>query len=332
MHLQHRIHLMVELGKYMQSGHESWTAAKKKAFEENGWFTPEFIDLATSHIAGCWLEETRLREWLGCYSIPSTNPDPKNIGLIMAGNIPLVGFHDFLSIFLSGHKQTAKPSSRDNSLIRHLAEDLVKRDPAVNDWIGFADMLKGCDAYIATGSNNSARYFEYYFKKYPHLIRKNRTSVAVLDGTETIDELQNLAGDIYTYFGLGCRNITKLYAPRQYDFLPLLENCRVFDYLADHHKYKNNYDYQLTLFIINKKFYMTNGSMLLSEEKSPFSPISVVHYEYYDRPEEISHELAGNPDIQCVAGKGQVPFGQAQKPRLEDYADNVDTLEFLSAL
>jgi hypothetical protein len=193
-------------------------------------------------------------------------------------------------------------------------------------------MLRGCDGYIATGSNNSARYFEYYFGKYPNLIRRNRTSVAILDGNETEDDLKKLADDVYVYFGLGCRNVTKLYVPAQYDFIPLLEAFSKFNYLADHHKYKNNYDYQLALLILNKKYYMTNGSVLLTEAQSPFSPISVLHFEYYDGSSGTGSFLRDNEDIQCIVGKGHIPFGLAQQPGLRDYADGNDTMQFLQKL
>jgi hypothetical protein len=250
----------------------------------------------------------------------------------MAGNIPLVGFHDFLCAFISGHRQTIKPSSKDEVLIRHLVEHLCTLDASVKDLVSFSEMLKGCDAYIATGSNNSARYFDYYFSKYPHIIRRNRTSVAVLSGKESNEELEKLADDVYQYFGLGCRNVTKIYVPEQYDFLPLLEAFRKYNHLIDHHKYKNNYDYQLAVLILNKKFYMTNGSIILLEEAGIFSPISQLNYEYYSTPGELTGRLQQNPDIQCVTGKNVIPFGQAQFPCVTDYADGVDTLQFLLSL
>ena len=255
----------------------------------------------------------------------------------MAGNIPLVGFHDLLCIFISGHRQTIKPSSRDQVLIRALVERMAIRDAEISTLIAFADRLNGCEAFIATGSNNSARYFDYYFAKYPHIIRRNRTSVAVLDGGETRQELEALADDVYQYFGLGCRNVTKLYVPENYDFIPLLKAFDKYSYLADHHKYKNNYDYNLAVLILNKRQYMTNGSILLDEHPSLFSPISVLHYQYYRQGTDIKPALATDPDIQCIVGQGQnfasmVPFGKAQQPALDEYADGVDTLRFLRDL
>lgn len=332
MNLEQRIDLLTELGNYFVSGDPGWQAAKQRASAENGWFSPEFIELAVQQIAGEFLQKDKLKEWTGRYGLPPENKSPKNIGLIMAGNIPLVGFHDFLSVFISGHRQTIKPSSRDESLIRRLVEQLGSYDAGIRHFVSFADRLNGCEAFIATGSNNSARYFDYYFGKYPHIIRRNRTAVAILNGHESKKDLEGLADDVYQYFGLGCRNVTKLYIPENYDFIPLLEAFRKYDYLADYHKYKNNYDYYLTLMILNKKQYMTNGSILLEETPSLFSPISVLHYEYYRQEAAILPSLTGNTDIQCIVGQGHTPFGKAQRPGLDDYADGVDTLQFLHDL
>jgi hypothetical protein len=332
MHLQERINLLVELGKYMNAGGEEWQVAKERATQENPWFTPAFIDLAVNNIAGTYLQRDRLEAWTGAYALHAENPSIKNIGIVMAGNIPLVGFHDFLCAFISGHRQTIKLSARDAVLLKHLAGRLFRLHPATAELISFADMLKGCDAYIATGSNNSSRYFDYYFNKYPHIIRRNRSSAALLTGRESIDELSNLADDVCFYFGLGCRNVTKLFVPRPYDFVPLLNAFNSYAYFADLHKYKNNYDYQLTMHIMQKKEYMTNGSVLISENKNLFSPVSVLHYEYYTDVAAVAGSLRENPDLQCVVGAGFLPFGQSQQPGLADYADGVDTLQFLLCL
>ena len=332
MNLQHRINLLCELGKYILSGQPSWENAKRKAFANNSWFIPEFIDLASNHIANAFLQKNNLESWTNQYHLPAETPLPRNVGLVMAGNIPLVGFHDFLSVFITGHKQTIRLSAKDNILLLHLVQQLASMEPEVNNIVSFGEMLKGCDAYIATGSNNTSRYFDYYFGKYPHIIRRNRTSVAVLEGNETKEQLELLANDVYYYFGLGCRNVTKLFVPANYDFVPLLEAFRKFNYLAEYNKYKNNYDYQLALLILNKKYYMTNESLILVENASPFSPISVLHFEYYKDIRQVTDSLKGNEDIQCVTGSNFIPFGQAQKPPLTEYADGVDTLEFLNSL
>jgi hypothetical protein len=332
MNLEQRIDLLVEWGNWMVSEDEGWRAAKQRASAENGWFTPEFIGLAVGQIATQWLQKERLEKWVNHYRMAQENAHPLHVGLIMAGNIPLVGFHDFLCLFISGHRQTIKASSRDQVLIRHIADRLISRNQELADRIGFADMLKGCDAYIGTGSNNSARYFDYYFGKYPHIIRRNRTSVAILSGREDKQELEGLADDTHHYFGLGCRNVTKLYVPENYDFIPLLAAFRKYGWLAEHHKYRNNYDYNLAILLLNKKFYMTNGSILLAESPSPFSPISVLHYETYRERDAVEAGLAANQDIQSVVGQGHTLFGMAQCPALDDYADGVDTLQFILSL
>ena len=292
MNLEQRINLLAQLGEYCGSESPDWSAAKRQAAAGNPWFTPEFIGLAVHGIATEFLQKDKLRAWADQYQLPNQSAPPRTVGLVMAGNIPLVGFHDFLSIFISGHRQLIKPSQRDEALIRHLAEWLTAASPAAAQRIHFAERLNGCDAYIATGSNNSARYFDYYFGKYPSLIRRNRTSIAVLTGQESPQELSALADDVYQYFGLGCRNVTQLYVPENYDFIPLLNAFRKYDYLADLARYKHNYDYQLTLLILNKKYYLSNESILLTEEASPFSPISVLHYQYY-RPGQPIPALPG---------------------------------------
>jgi hypothetical protein len=332
MNLEQRIDLLTELGDYCLSGAPAWQAAKHKAYTENGWFIPEFIELAVRQIATSFLQKDKLTAWAKKYNLPPKPASPKTIGLIMAGNIPLVGFHDLLSIFISGHRQLIKTSSRDETLIRHLVEWMVGKNPEVAGCIAFAERLNGCDAYIATGSNNSSRYFDYYFGKYPHIIRRNRTSAALLTGSESPEQLTALADDVNQYFGLGCRNVTQIYVPENYDFLPLLNAFNKYQDLTDLPKYKHNYDYQLTLLLLNKKHYMTNGSTLLTENESPFSPISVLHYQYY-RPGEIPPIGTGeNSGIQCLVGQNGIPFGKAQQPALEDYADGVDTLQFLRDL
>lgn len=332
MNLQYRIDLLSRLGQYMLAGAEEWQNAKEKASIENRWFVPEFIELAVKNIANNYLEKDILKKWAESYSIPTENNNPRTVGIVMAGNIPLVGFHDLLSVFISGHIAVIKTSSKDETLIRHLAAKLIEWEKSVAEKIQFAIMLKGCDAYIATGSNNTSRYFEYYFEKYPHIIRRNRTSVAILDGTETREELEKLADDVHLYFGLGCRNVTKLYVPEDYDFIPLLDSFRKYSYFADHNKYKNNYDYNLALYILNKQFYMTNDSILLIEDKSLFSPISQLNYEFYTDKNAVTNSLQNHSDLQCVIGKDQIAFGQAQNPSISDFADGVDTLKFLIGL
>jgi hypothetical protein len=336
MNLQYQIDLLSRLGEYILSKNGEWAAAKERASRENGWFIPEFVDLASNNIALNFLKKETLESWTdNLKAFPKafgTNFKPLSVGIVMAGNIPLVGFHDFLCVFISGHKAVIKASSKDEVLIKHLVSKLTEWEPAVAESISFPEMLKGCDAYIATGSNNSSRYFEYYFGKYPHIIRRNRTSVAILNGKETTEELENLADDVYLYFGLGCRNVTKVFVPEGYDFVPILNAFNKYKHLADHNKFKNNYDYNLALHLLNKKYYMTNGSLLLIEDPAIFSPISQLNYEFYSDSGTVTKALESSTDVQCIAGKGQIPFGSTQSPSITDYADGADTLAFLRQL
>lgn len=330
MNLQMRIDLAAQLGEYILTNSAEWQEAKQKARLTNAWFTPEFIDLATGNIAKNFLDKQKLETWALSYEIK--NGEPKKIGIVMAGNIPLVGFHDFLCVFASGHKSIIKASSKDEILIKHLVQKLMDWNKELNALMVFQEMLKGCDAYIATGSNNSARYFEYYFKKYPHIIRRNRTSVAVLDGNETIAELEKLADDVHLYFGMGCRNVTKIFVPKAYDFIPMLSAFKKYDHFKDHNKYKNNYDYNLALHILNGKFYMANESIILFENPSIFSPISQLNYEFYTDKKVVTESLRTLNDVQCAVGHDYIPFGQAQLPSLTDHADGIDTMNFLTKL
>ena len=331
MNLQARIDLMYRLGIYLKSNNEEWQAVKQQAFYKNGWFTPEFVDLACEKIADNFLDKTLLEQWAAHYHIDD-NIIPKTVGIVMAGNIPLVGFHDFLAVFLSGHYQTIKLSSKDDILLKHLVKTLYKMDIRIQNYISFAEMLKGCDAYIATGSNNSARYFEQYFAKYPHIIRRNRTSVAILSGNETPDQLSKLSDDIHQYFGLGCRNVSKLFVPRKYDFVNLIQSFSNYGYFADHHKYKNNFDYQLSLILLNNIYYMTNNATILTENEALFSPISHLFFEYYEDEEQLQEKLKRSNDLQCIVDGESIPFGEAQNPGLFNYADGVDTMQFLLGL
>lgn len=330
MNLPQRISLLTKLGDYMRSSEKGWLEAQEKASLANGWFVNPFVQNAIEQIASCWLQEKALTAWMEAEGIQSTTKQPQKVGLVLAGNIPLVGFHDWLSVFMVGHHAVIKPSSKDKVLLEHLLQELVKWEPACQQEIVFAERLAGCDAYIATGSNNSSRYFDYYFGKYPHLIRKNKTSAALLTGHESLGDLKNLAKDIHLYFGLGCRNVTKLYVPVNYDFIPLLEAGKEYSWLAEHHKYKNNYDYNLALYILNKQFYMTNGTMLLIEEKNHFTPVSQLNYEYYSDLEQVHQLTKASPDLQALVGLDFIPFGYSQAPALTDYADGANTIAFLS--
>lgn len=330
MDLQERIDLLVRLGEYFKKNDENWQEVKLRAFHKNGWFLEEFIQHSAEEIANNYLQRDQLNAWVAYYHI-NDNIQPKNIGIVMAGNIPLVGFHDFLAVFISGHQQTIKLSSKDEVLLPHIFSYLYGLNHEFQNVVSVAEILKGCDAYIATGGNNTGRYFEQYFGKYPNIIRKNKTSIAVLSGNESKEELSELADDIHLYFGLGCRNVTKIYVPSNYDFVPMLDAFRKYSYFADHHKYKNNFDYQLSILLLNHKYYMTNDSILLLEESGIFSPVSQLNFEFYHgaTPKE---EFKNNDDIQCIVGVGGIPFGEAQKPNLFTYADGIDTMQFLLSL
>lgn len=332
MNLLQRKELLVRLGKYLQSNEEQWQQAKHRAFLENRWFIPEFIELSVNNIAQNFLQPVQLEQLINRYQIPKENQNPKKVGIVMAGNIPLVGFHDLLCVFLTGNFAVVKPSSKDEVLIKHLVKKMTEWNQQVETYVSVSEIIKGCDAYIATGSNNSSRYFEYYFAKYPSIIRKNRTSVAILNGNETDEQLKKLADDVYQFFGLGCRNVTKIFVPQHYNFIPLLNAFKKYNHLIDHHKYKNNYDYNLAIHILNNQYYMTNGSILLIENDSLFSPIGELHYAYYTDEKDLREKLKADPNIQCIVGVNDIAFGEAQCPGVCDYADGVDTMNFLKSL
>jgi Acyl-CoA reductase (LuxC) len=324
-----RISLLARLGEYMISGSDEWATAKHRAAGANAWFTEPHIDLAAGNIATQFLQKDKLERWINNYKLSRHH---KKVGIVMAGNIPLVGFHDFLCGFMSGHQVLLKLSSKDDVLLKHLLAKLTEWEPAVADQVVVAERLNNCDAYIATGSNNTARYFEQYFGKYPHMIRKNRTSVAVLDGFETEEELGLLADDVYLYYGLGCRNVTQVCVPHGYNFETLLNAFRKHNQYADLSKYKHNYDYHLAIFLLNKVPYMSNESLLMVQNELPFSAVSVLHYRYYENKHNLLEHLKKSDDIQAIIGKGFVPFGDSQKPALDKYPDGVDTMAFLCSL
>lgn len=331
MNNKERIDLLIRLGEYFVLNDEELQSIKNTANIQNPWFSIEFIEVALKNIAQNYLQKNLLDAWISQYDLKEPKQQ-KNVGIVMAGNIPVVGFHDFLCVFASGHKAIIKPSSKDEALIKHIAEKFFEWNDAAKYHIAFAENLKNCDAYIATGSNNSSRYFEYYFSRYPNIIRRNRTSVAILNGNETKEELSLLADDIQLYYGMGCRNVTKLLVPEGYDFIALLDALKKYNYFADFNKYKNNYDYQLTLLIMNCKFYMANESVILTENESVFAPLSQVNYSYYNETKSLAESLKNNTDVQSVVGRNIIPFGKVQSPSLTDYADGVDTMQFLKQL
>ena len=332
MQLSQKVALAVKLGNYLLQNNDEWKQVKARAYQANPWFVPEFIDIAANNIAEQFLNEQLLLAWLSRYPAVNLGKQPKVVGLVLAGNIPLVGFHDFLCVFMSGHHQQVKLSSKDQILMQHLLSKMAEWDPNFSELVSVVERLKDCDAYIATGSNNSSRYFDYYFGTKPNIIRKNRTSVAVLNGKESKEELEALTKDLMLYFGLGCRNVTKLFVPEGYDFVPLIELLKHYNYYLDFHKYHHNFDYQLAILIMNSKEYMNSGALLFTQSDNLFSPISQVHYSCYKDLDTIKGSLTDNDEIQCVIGHGFTAFGQGQSPTLVDYADAVDTMSFLEKL
>jgi len=298
----------------------------------NGWFTPNQVHFAIQSWAEALTEEN-INLWLSKYDFSTVQP--KTVALILAGNIPLVGFHDFLSVVISGHKVLVKTSSNDQKLLPFLAKYLISIHPELENYITFTEgKMEGFDAVIATGSNNTARYFEYYFKDKPSIIRKSRNSVAVLTGNETSDDLANLGEDIFRYFGLGCRNVSKLFVPKGYNFDAFFQAIYEQKDVIYYEKYANNYDYNKAVFLMSNFKLLDNEFLTIKEDMSYASPISSVFYEYYEDINEIKNRLEMDAEqIQCIVSNGitenSIPFGQTQKPNLWDYADNVDTLEFL---
>lgn len=327
MEIQARIAAFVALGQQLTSRHNPvLEEIKQKAQTENAWFIPSFIDASIEQISKQFLQETALKEWVSLYPSISRTFTQRKVGIVMAGNIPLVGFHDLLSTLIAGHVAVVKLSSKDKVLMEYMIQTLQNIEPLWKDQIIIQDQLKNCDAYIATGSNNTSQYFEYYFGKFPNIIRKNKTSIALLDGNESKAQLNLLADDMMLYFGMGCRNVTQLWVPTGYAFEPLLAALKKYDFLLENHKYKHNYDYQLALLMMTRQFYMNTGALLLSENPSPFAAISQVHYQLYEPGKTPNLPMEA---IQCVVGKGGLEFGSLQAPSLSQYADGVDTLAFL---
>jgi len=301
----------------------------------NGWFTPEQVYFAVESWAKA-LRDDNLNKWLSAYDLSEVKP--KTVGLILAGNIPLVGFHDFLSVLITGHKVLVKASSNDQHLIAFIADYLISIEPKLSYYISFTDgKLENFDAIIATGSNNTARYFEFYFKDKLSIIRKNRNSVAVLNGNESYEDLVNLGEDIFRYFGLGCRNVSKLFVPKDYNFDAFFKAIYAYKDVIFYEKYSNNYDYNKAVFLMSNFKLLDNEFLTLKEDTSYASPISSVFYEYYEDIADLQKRFESESDqIQCVVSNNLIPnsisFGQTQQPKLWDYADNVDTLRFLISL
>lgn len=312
--------------------------AVDQAYYLNPWFTKESIHLALSGVAKL-LEKDQLMAWAGKYEITDSPDQPKTVGLVFAGNIPAVGFHDLMCVLMSGHVALAKLSSDDTVLLPALTMLLRNLLPGIGDMVQFSQgRISHFDAVIATGSNNSARYFEYYFGKVPHIIRRNRNGIAIINGDESAEDFTRLADDVFMYFGMGCRNVTKLYFPEDFDPAIFFRHTEGYAALRNHNKYFNNYEYNKALMLINSNAHFDNGFALLTAAQPIPSSVSVIHYEKYSSKEVLVQAIERESDnIQVVVSKegwwpGSVPFGQAQFPGIEDYADGVDTMRFLCKL
>jgi len=354
MELEKRIRAFSQLGSLLQDYSEkkyhpdnSWEAdfilkldeTVKNSKNKNAWFIEENVRYAVNAIA-INLKEDKIRQWVNNYPLSCLNPgEIKTIGVVMAGNIPLVGFYDFFYVLMSGNKVNAKLSSQNEILLPLLSAALVYSEPSFVDCIKFTDsQLKDIDAIIATGSDNTARYFKYYFDKYPNIIRKNRNSVAVLTGEETIEELKILGDDIFLYFGLGCRNVSKLYIPEKYDLANIFNAIEDKKEIINHHKYLNNYEYNKAIYLINQTSHLDNGFILLKEDTTLHSPVATLYYEYYVNKEELKLKLLETEEkIQCVVSnyfnkENSVKIGNTQLPGFNDYADEIDVLKFASSI
>jgi hypothetical protein len=331
-----RVASLVKLGDWLLNPDASLNTIILQARNKNAWFTEEQVKNAIK-ANGTMLNSEDLETWLANYNFSDSQ---KKIGLVLAGNIPLVGFHDILSVLLAGHVAKIKLSSNDDLLITTILNKLIEIDPDFKDQIQFVNKLEDFDAVIATGSDNTSRYFEYYFSKVPNIIRKNRNSIALLSGKETKEELHALGKDIFDYFGLGCRNVSKLLVPKDYDFIPFFEAIEPYHPIINHHKYNNNYDYNKSIYLVNKVKHLDNGFLLVTENEQYTSPLSVLFYEEYDTLENAIALLNNKKDqIQVVVthlteelNTAKANFGGSQLPKLWDYADGVDTMKFLSAL
>ena len=330
--IENRIKCIGQLATLLENNEGArWEDAILQSCNKNPWFTPRNIRFAMSAHAQEFKED-KLRHWLANYSFEFESK--KRVAIIMAGNIPLVGLHDLVSVYLSGHIAIVKLSRKDRILMSVVVNLLKEIEPAYGDNIKLVDTIDTpFDAVIATGSNNSFKQFQHYFKQYPKILRNSRTSLAILDGNESLEQRKALAYDIFMHFGLGCRNVTKVYIPKGYNLDKLFEAFCEFKEVIHHNKYANNYDYHKAIFSLGGHSFLDNGFLLLKEDKSLHSPVSVLHYEYYEnRTDLIALLEEKKSQIQCFVSSTNTPFGQTQFPKLTDYADGLDTLAFLEKM
>lgn len=333
-----RIQAFSSLGSVLVTEPQALTDIIENAQYHNPWFTRENVRQAVA--ANIQLLKTEnLEQWIQPYSQDFDSDNPKTVGLILAGNIPMVGFHDILSCLMAGFNVQVKTSSDDKELIPYMLQKLIEIEPAFKDKITLVDRLAKFDLIIATGSNNSSRYFEYYFKYVPHIIRKNRNSVAVISGDENNNDLKKLGHDIFDYFGLGCRNVSKIFFPKDYDYSRFFEAIESFSSIANHYKYHNNYEYNKAIYLVNRDQHLDNGFLLLKNDERISSPLGVAYFEEYDQIAQIEERLRADKElIQCIVSNlkidgsaSVVTFGNSQRPGLNDYADGVNIFDFLKA-
>lgn len=339
MNLNERINALVELATRLTQDNEELADIVLQSKLHNQWFSEENTWKMLDAIKTQYLDNIVLNEWVASYNF-NEEGNKKKVGLVLAGNIPLVGWHDIMCCFVAGHISLIKISDKDRFLTPYLIKQLERIDSRTSQYFETTERLKEFDAVIATGSNNTSKYFEHYFGKYPHIIRANRNAVAVLTGNETDEEINALGADIFEYFGLGCRNVSMCLVPRDLDWERYLNIWHEgYKLLAHHNKYKNNFDHNVSLFILNKEQYMISGSLIVKEDPSIASRIASMHYQHYDSQEELKNYLLDNEElIQCVVSSEDIPevknfrFGHAQRPKIDDYADGVDTMKFLIEL
>ncbi|MCX7744248.1 MAG: acyl-CoA reductase [Flavobacteriales bacterium] len=337
--LQKHVNEFVQEDSKTQNNLSPFSDVIQRASAANGWFTPDNIIHAFQSLLP-WLTREGLQYWASTYQLPEQNLQPKIIGVVMAGNIPMVNFHDFLAVLVSGNRFLGKLSSSDPHLLPYIANELIDVNPNWQSYITFTEgRIEKADAFIATGSNNTSRYFDYYFSRYPHIIRRNRTSVAILAGDETDEQLQALGADVFSYFGLGCRNVSKIYLPHGFPVFRLIEQFQPYANIILHHKYHNNYDYQKAILLINNQSFFDGGFVLLKEDESLHAPVSVINLSFYSTLQQVlSTILRDAENIQCIVSAHPMPPlqtiqpGNTQQPSLTDYPDGVDVMKFLKEL
>lgn len=332
MNIERRIAAFAALGDFVLENPVSLQEIVNKTYVYNTWFTIENTNQALQNIAIEFLNKEKLEKWLSAYEVSDT-PVEKTIAIVAAGNIPMVAFHDILCVLISGNKLQLKLSEKDKFLLPFMLDKLVEIEPEFKDKISVQFKLENFDAIIATGSNNTAKHFEYYFSKYKNIIRRNRNSIGILTGNETVADIEQLGNDIFDYFGLGCRNVSKIFVPADFDLYSLKAGLTKHIGVNQHNQYMNNLDYQRTLYLMNQTPLIDIDFINIVENKSLHSPISCLHAERYQTIDEVNNFIIEQKDnIQCIVGKGYLEFGKSQQPGLSDYADNVDTMEFILSI